>query len=84
MHNDCKNCIHLNVCAYVMPDIPTCDSFLSKDILDKIIDEWNQCGHMDYIQSVKSNCDIVTDTIGKLQKKFWSQEKGDISDAKPE
>ena len=37
MHNDCKNCIPLNVCAYVMPDIPTCDSFISKDILDKII-----------------------------------------------
>ena len=37
MQNDCKNCIHLNVCAYVVPDIPTCDSFLSKDILDKII-----------------------------------------------
>ena len=37
MQNDCKNCIHLNVCAYVIPDIPTCDSFLSKDILDKII-----------------------------------------------
>lgn len=37
MQNDCKNCIHLNVCAYVMPDILTCDSFLSKDILDKII-----------------------------------------------
>ena len=37
MQNDCKNCIHLNVCAYVMPDIPTCDSFLSKDILDKVI-----------------------------------------------
>ena len=37
MHNDCKNCIHLDVCAYVVPDIPTCDSFLSKDILDKII-----------------------------------------------
>ena len=37
MQNDCKNCIHLNVCAYVMPDIPTCDSFLSIDILDKII-----------------------------------------------
>ena len=37
MQNDCKNCIHLNVCAYVAPDIPTCDSFLSKDILDKII-----------------------------------------------
>ena len=37
MQNDCKNCIHLNVCAYVMPDIPTCDSFLSKDILDKFI-----------------------------------------------
>ena len=37
MKNDCKNCIHPNVCAYVMPDIPTCDSFLSKDILDKII-----------------------------------------------
>ena len=37
MQNDCKNCIHLNVCAYVMPDIPTGDSFLSKDILDKFI-----------------------------------------------
>lgn len=37
MQNDCKNCIHLDVCAYVVPDIPTCDSFLSKDILDKII-----------------------------------------------
>ena len=37
MQNDCKNCIHLNVCAYVVPDIPTCDSFLSKDIIDKII-----------------------------------------------
>ena len=37
MQNDCKNCIHLNVCAYVVPDIPTCDSFISKDILDKII-----------------------------------------------
>lgn len=37
MQNDCKNCIHLNVCAYVVPDIPTYDSFLSKDILDKII-----------------------------------------------
>lgn len=41
MQNDCKNCIHLDVCAYVMPDIPTCDSFLSKDILDKIIDTGN-------------------------------------------
>ena len=37
MQNDCKNCIHLNVCAYVMPDIPTCDSFLSMDMLDKFI-----------------------------------------------
>ena len=37
MQNDCKNCIHLNVCAYVMPDILTCDSFLSEDILDKFI-----------------------------------------------
>ena len=37
MQNDCKNCIHLNVCAYVMPYILTCDSFLSKDILDKVI-----------------------------------------------
>ena len=50
----------------------------------KIVDEWNQCGHMDFIQSIKSNREIVTDTIGKLQKKFWPQEKGDISDAKPE
>lgn len=49
-----------------------------------ITDWWNQCGHMDYIQSVKSNCDIATDTVNKLKKKFWSQEKGDISDAKPE
>lgn len=37
MQNDCKNCIHLNVCAYVVPDIPTCDSFISKDILNKFI-----------------------------------------------
>ena len=37
MQNDCKNCIHLDVCAYVVPDIPTCGSFLSKDILDKFI-----------------------------------------------
>ena len=37
MQNDCKNCIHLNVCAYVVPDILTCDSFLSKYILDKFI-----------------------------------------------
>lgn len=37
MQNDCKKCIHLDVCAYVMPDIPTCDSFLSLDILDKFI-----------------------------------------------
>ena len=37
MRNDCKNCIYLNVCAYVMPDIPTCDSFISKDVLDKFI-----------------------------------------------
>lgn len=37
MQNDCKNCIHLDVCAYVVPDIPTCDSFLSEDILDKFI-----------------------------------------------
>nr|DAU02377.1 MAG TPA: hypothetical protein [Caudoviricetes sp.] len=51
----------------------------------KIVDEWNQYGRVDYcIQSVKSNCEVVTDTIGKLKKKFWSQEKGDISDAKPE
>lgn len=41
MQNDCKNCIHLNVCAYVVTDIPTCDSFLSKDILDKIITTGN-------------------------------------------
>lgn len=50
----------------------------------KIVDEWNQYGHVDYIQSTKSNCDITANTIGKLKKKFWSQEKGDISDAKPE
>ena len=41
MQNDCKNCIHLNVYAYVMPDILTCDSFISKDILDKIISTGN-------------------------------------------
>lgn len=50
----------------------------------KIADEWNQYGRVDFIQSVKSSCDLATDTINKLQKKFWLQEKGDISDAKPE
>lgn len=50
----------------------------------KIVDEWNQYGRVDYIQSVTSNSEIATDTIGKLKKKFWSQEKGDTSDAKPE
>lgn len=51
-----------------------------------IIDEWNQCGHMeDYIQNVQSNCGVVTNTIGKLKKMVWpQQEKGDTSDAKPE
>lgn len=49
-----------------------------------LTDEWNQCCHIDYIQSVKSNCDIVTDTIGKFKKTVLSQEKGDTSDAKPE
>lgn len=49
-----------------------------------LTDEWNQCGHMDFIQSVKSNCDIVADTIGKFKKAVLSQEKGDTSDAKPE
>lgn len=50
----------------------------------KIVDEWNQYGHVDYIQSVISNSEIATDTIGKLKKKFWSQEKGDTSDGKAE
>lgn len=50
----------------------------------KIVDEWNQRCHIDYIQSVKSNCDIVADTISKFQKAVLSQEKGDTSDAKPE
>lgn len=50
----------------------------------KIIDEWNQYGRVDCIQSVTSNSEIATDTIDKLKKKFWSQEKGDTSDAKPE
>ncbi len=49
-----------------------------------LTDEWNQCCHIDYIQSVKSNCDIVRDTIGKFKKTVLSQEKGDTSDAKPE
>ena len=50
----------------------------------KIIDEWNQYGRVDCIQSVTSNSEIATDTIGKLKKKFWSQEKGDTSDGKAE
>lgn len=50
----------------------------------KIADEWNQYGRIDVLQSVKSSCDLATDTINKLKKKFWSQEKGDTSDAKPE
>ena len=49
-----------------------------------IVDEWNQYGRVDCIQGVQSNCDLATDTINKLKKKFWSQEKGDTSDAKPE
>lgn len=49
-----------------------------------ITDWWNQRCHIDYIQSVKSNCDIVADTISKFQKAVLSQEKGDTSDAKPE
>lgn len=52
MQNDCKNCIHLNVCAYVMPDIPTCDSFLSKDILDKVIATGNV--NDIYIEEIKA------------------------------
>lgn len=50
----------------------------------KIVDEWNQYGRVDCVQSVKSNCDIVRDTIGKFKKTVLSQEKGDTSDAKPE
>lgn len=49
-----------------------------------IVDEWNQYGRVDCIHSVQSNCEIATDTINKLKKKFLSQEKGDASDAKPE
>lgn len=50
----------------------------------KIVDEWSQYGRVDCIKITKSNSEIATDTIGKLKKKFWSQEKGDTSDAKPE
>lgn len=50
----------------------------------KIADEWSQYGRVDYIKMTKLNSEIATDTIGKLRKKFLSQEKGDISDAKPE
>ena len=52
MQNDCKNCIHLNVCSYVMPDIPTCDSFLSKDILDNVIATGNV--NDIYIEEIKA------------------------------
>ena len=57
MQNDCKNCIHLNVCAYVVPDILTCDPFLSKDILDKIIETGNVNA-------------IFTDEINALERHF--------------
>lgn len=50
----------------------------------KIVDEWNQYGRVDCIKITKSNSEIATDTIGKLKKKFWSQEKGDTSDGKAE
>ena len=50
----------------------------------KIVDEWSQYGRVDCIKITKSNSEIATDTIGKLKKKFWSQEKGDTSDAKSE
>lgn len=50
----------------------------------KIVDEWSQYGRVDCIKITKSNSEIATDTIGKLKKKFWSQEKGDTSDGKAE
>lgn len=30
MKNECKNCIHFEVCAYAHPDLPVCDSFIDK------------------------------------------------------
>lgn len=50
----------------------------------KIVDEWSQYGRVDCVTITKSNSEIATDTIGKLKKKFWSQEKGDTSDGKAE
>lgn len=29
--NECKNCIHFEVCAYALPGLPTCDSFVDKE-----------------------------------------------------
>lgn len=36
MQTDCRDCIHVEVCAFIMPDLPTCTAFLSKSFVDKI------------------------------------------------
>ena len=68
------------IAAYTLSKLQNSEP--TKDLT--LTDEWNQCCHIDYIQSVTSNSEIATDTIGKLKKKFWSQEKGDTSDGKAE
>ena len=43
----------------------------------KIVDEWNQYGRVDCVQRVKSNCDIVRDTIKKgLPVSLYDEETG--------
>lgn len=36
MQTDCRDCIHVEVCAFIMPDLPACNAFLSKSFVDKI------------------------------------------------
>lgn len=36
MQTDCRDCIHAEVCAFIMPDLPACNAFLSKSFVDKV------------------------------------------------
>ena len=36
MKNNCDDCIHFEVCTYAMPGLPSCNSFLSEDIINKL------------------------------------------------
>ena len=42
--NKCENCIHVEVCCYVSPTLPVCDSFIEKSenkFTTKLV--WHSC-----------------------------------------